>query len=67
MADTIHKKRKNWPHFDTIHLGSDAYADGWDRIFGKKAQDGKKINASGGRRKVQKTRRKTAQEGRQEP
>ena len=43
MADTIHKKRKDWPHFDRLHLGGTAYADGWDRIFGgKKKKNTKK-------------------------
>lgn len=36
MADKIHGKRKDWPHFDKFHLGSDAYAEGYDRIFGSK-------------------------------
>lgn len=36
MADTIHKNKKNWPHFDKLYLGSDAYAEGYSRIFGSK-------------------------------
>ena len=35
MADKIHKKKKDWPHFDKLYLGSSAYAEGYDRIFGK--------------------------------
>lgn len=36
MSDKIHKKRKDWPHFDKMYLSSEAYAEGYDRIFGKK-------------------------------
>lgn len=68
MADTIHKKRKDWPHFNKIHLGSDAYAEGYDRIFGRKeAENGKKKHETRRGRALQKARRKTAQEGRQKP
>lgn len=51
MADTIHKKKKNWPHFDKIHLGSEEYAEGWERIFGSK--NGKKKYAVRRGRQVQ--------------
>ena len=53
MADKIHKKKKDWPHFDKIHLGSEAYAEGWDRIFGSKS--GKKKHEARRGRKVQET------------
>ena len=53
MADTIHKKKKDWPHFDRIHLGSDAYAEGYDRIFGSK--NGKKKHATRRGREIQET------------
>ena len=53
MTDTIHKKKKNWPHFDAIHLGSKEYAEGYDRIFGSK--HGKKKHETRRGRKVQKT------------
>lgn len=67
MADTIHKKRKDWPHFDKIHLGSDAYAEGYDRIFGgKKAKDGAKKHETRRGRAVQKARRKAETQRRKE-
>lgn len=68
MADTIHKKRKDWPHFDTIHLGSDAYSEGYDRIFGrKKAENGEEVDETRRRRKVQKTRSKAKRARRSKP
>lgn len=47
MADTIHKKKKDYPHFDKFYVGSREYAEGYKRIFGKKkakkkAKKGKK-------------------------
>lgn len=45
MADKIHKKKKNWPHFEKMYVGGEKYADGWERIFGKKkkAKSKKKV------------------------
>lgn len=42
MADTIHKQKKDWPHFDKMYVNSEAYAEGYDRIFGKKKSKKKK-------------------------
>ena len=68
MSDTIHKKRKDWPHFNKIHLSGEAYAEGWDRIFGrKKAEDGEEDDEARRGRKVQKTRSKAKRARRQEP
>lgn len=68
MADTIHKKRKDWPHFDTIHLSSDAYAEGYDRIFGRKeAENGKKKHETRRGRALQKASRKAAKKGSKKP
>lgn len=66
MADKIHNKRqhKSWPHFDSIYLSSEAYAEGYDRIFGgKKAENEKKHETRRGR-SVQKASRKAASQGR---
>lgn len=62
MADTIHKKKKNWPHFDKIHLGSSAYAEGYDRIFGSKNEE--EDDGTRKRRTLQKTRVKSKEKGR---
>ena len=68
MADTIHKQKKDWPHFDKIHLGGNAYADGWDRIFGrKKAEDGEENDEARRGQKVQKARSKAKRARRQKP
>lgn len=56
--DKLHKKRnkKDYPHFDKFFVGSPEYAEGYERIFGKKAKNGtKKVNATRRRRKVRKT------------
>lgn len=42
MADKIHKKKKDYPHFDKFFVGGKDYADGYDRIFGKKKKPKKK-------------------------
>lgn len=65
MADTIHKKKKDWPHFNKIHLSSQAYAEGYDRIFGR--NDDEEEYETRGRRSIQKTRRKVAKKGSQKP
>lgn len=65
MADTIHKKKKDWPHFDTIHLGGSAYAEGYERIFGgKKAENGKKKHEARRGRSFQETDEPVAEKGR---
>jgi hypothetical protein len=55
MTDTIHGKKKIWPHFDTIYLSSDAYSEGYDRIFRSKNE---KDNETRRGRKIQKVSRK---------
>lgn len=44
MADKIHGKKKDYPHFDKFYVGSPDYQENFDRIFRKKARNGKKGN-----------------------
>lgn len=60
MKDTIHGKKKSWPHFDTFYVNSNAYAEGYNRIFGKKDEDETEINETRRGRQIQKAGRKVA-------
>lgn len=66
--DKIHSKKKSWPHFDKLHLGGKAYAEGWDRIFGKKeGNNGPEVDEVGRGRKVQKTGKQAKGKGSKKP
>lgn len=58
MADTIHKNKKDYPHFDKFYVGSPSYAEGYERIFGKgkNGKKGKKLQKQESLQKVARVR-----------
>jgi len=52
MKDTIHKRKKDYPHFDKFYVSSPEYREGYDRIFGSKHEKGKNGKRNARRRKL---------------